>query len=155
MAKFLYIEDSDSVRNSAVFLIETVFPNDTCVTAIDYHDATRKLADEGPFDFIVSDFKYAGRNDTGINKQGEGCLDLLEDLQGNPLQDHFVIYSGTDKPTIVATLSARGISLAEERIFDKFGGASIEDAINYAIKNFTPGTPSGSTPGSTPPMATP
>ncbi len=138
--RILYVEDDKNIRRSAEMLM-TCFPKYEFVAVEDYKSAITEL-NQKPFDIIISDFQYAGRNDDKLNLRGHGGPDLLEYVSKEKIDALFAFLSGTNPEIILTTLAARGLTLAENLIFDK-GGEPIISVIKSletkAVPARTPG----------------
>lgn len=144
MAKYLFVDDEPGQRDSFMWGIAPGFPRDEFVVAASYDEAVKILETQGPFDGIVSDYLYPGKN-PGTSSGG---LDLLEYVQtANPTLP-LVFYSSTAIQTINREMQARGLSLPADHIFAKPFDA--EKAVEFLIRNYGPAAPGGSTPTSTP-----
>ena len=138
MARFLYAEDDDSVRQWAVTFFEDFFPEDSFVAVVSYREVVAAISEQGPFDFMISDFHYSGAADNGaVSKFGSGGLDSLKYLKENGIKLPFAFLSGTDLSTIQEQLAARRLELSADHIFYKTA-APIFEVVEWMKARYCP-----------------
>jgi len=136
MLRFLVVEDNSSVRHMVINSLRRRYTEDRFDSAADFFEAVRIFAaakSEGcPVNGCLSDFNYSGAaNEEAVKKghpndAGQGGLDLLEHVKGNPQTGLNGNYPGTSFAfmsgngfSIKAAIEERGLTIGDDHILEK------------------------------------
>ena len=117
MASVLLVEDHHAVRESVREGILELNPKIRVVEATTYSQAVAALEEKEPFNFILTDFNYPGKNPTTMS----GGSDLLQYIKDKKITTPVSVMSGRTTEQIADILAARNFSVAPDHIVDKGG----------------------------------